>query len=101
MYRRRVEPFGYPVGEEIGEEKTDGMGGTSHIARKDRNFRKLSVRHPYTSSVASRRARSRGREIDDVPTTENAEEFEGDFSWSLQKWYRLSEDYGPFIGSID
>ena len=69
MDRRRVEPFGYPPGE----EKADGMEGTSHIAGKDRDFRKLSIRHPYTSSVASRRTRSRGREIHDVPTTENAE----------------------------
>ena len=80
VYRWAVEPFGHPPWE----EKTDGMGGTGHSANtiwpvyrrrgEDRDFRKLSIRDPHTSSVASRRARSRGREIHDILTTESAEE---------------------------
>jgi hypothetical protein len=53
---------------------------------RDRNFRKFSIRHPHTSSVASGRARGWDREILDVLTTEGTEELKGDFSWSLQKW---------------
>jgi hypothetical protein len=90
MYRRTVEPFGYP----LWEEKADRMRVPGHSARTTLpvyrgegivwNFRKLSIRHPHTNSVASRRARSGS--IFDILTAENAEELKGDFSWSLQKW---------------